>query len=121
MYLLLNLCCYSLGSTLCPNELDSLKVCKFHHWFYRGVAQWLDIALFKALQRVKKAVELDSLVPVDSSVKYSSSAVDTFAIFYQVIFFLCIISYALCFKFLLTFFFMFTDKNLLATTGLAGY
>lgn len=73
-----------LGSTLCPNDTESLKVSKFHNWFYRGVAQWLDIALFKALQRVKKAVELDALVPVDSSVKYSSSAVDTFAIFYQI-------------------------------------
>jgi hypothetical protein len=48
------------------------------------VAQWLDIALYKALQRIKKAVEIDHLVPVDSSVKYSSSAVDTLAIFYQV-------------------------------------
>lgn len=76
--------CCSLGKSLCSDEFDSLNVSKFHNWFHDGVIQWLDIALFKALQRVKKAVELDTLVPVDSSVKYSSSAVDTFAIFYQV-------------------------------------
>ncbi|KAE8741885.1 hypothetical protein FOCC_FOCC012589 [Frankliniella occidentalis] len=73
-----------LGSTLCPNDLESLAIAKFHNWFHRGVAQWLEIASSKALQRVTKAVELDTLVPVDSSVKYSSSAVDTFAIFYQI-------------------------------------
>ncbi|XP_034244004.1 protein unc-13 homolog 4B isoform X2 [Thrips palmi] len=73
-----------IGSTLCPNDVDSFQIAKFHNWFYHGVAQWLDIACYKAVQRVKKAVELDTLVPVDSSVKYSSSAVDTFAIFYQI-------------------------------------
>lgn len=73
-----------LGRSLCPSDMESLQLTKFHNWFYRGVAQWLDIALYKALQRVRKAVELDALVPVDSSVNYSSSSVDTFAIFYQI-------------------------------------
>ncbi|VEN33614.1 unnamed protein product [Callosobruchus maculatus] len=40
--------------------------------------------LYLALQRIEKAVELDKLVHVDSNVKYSSSAVDTLTIFYQV-------------------------------------
>jgi len=73
-----------LGTGLCPADSDMFLIHKFHLWFYAGVAQWLDIALYKALQRIKKAVEIDHLVPVDSSVKYSSSAVDTLAIFYQV-------------------------------------
>lgn len=48
------------------------------------MAQWLEIAVFKALTRIDKAIELDTLVPVDSNVKYSSSGVDTLAIFYQI-------------------------------------
>lgn len=74
-----------LGIGLCPTSNENFKIRNFHLWFHGGVAQWLDIAVFKALQRIQKAVELDDLIPVDSSVKYSSSAVDTLAIFYQVI------------------------------------
>lgn len=73
-----------LGTGLCPVDSDVFNIHNFHLWFHAGVAQWLDIALYKALQRIKKAVEIDNLVPVDGSVKYSSSAVDTLAIFYQV-------------------------------------
>jgi len=73
-----------LGQTLFPSQNEELKVSQFHVWFHKGVAHWLDIAVFKALQRIDKAVELDSLIPVDSSVKYSSSAVDTLSIYYQI-------------------------------------
>ncbi|XP_069677889.1 protein unc-13 homolog 4B isoform X4 [Periplaneta americana] len=73
-----------LGTGVCPGDSETFLISNFHLWFHPGVAQWLDIALYKALQRIKKAVELDQLVPVDSSVKYSSSAVDTLAIFYQI-------------------------------------
>jgi BAI1-associated protein 3 len=73
-----------LGKGLCPTEHDSFHIRNFYQWFHGGVAQWLDIAVFKALQRIEKAVELDSLVPVDNTVRYSSSAVDTITIFYQV-------------------------------------
>ncbi|PSN30834.1 Protein unc-13 4B [Blattella germanica] len=69
---------------VCPEEPNSFEIQNFHVWFQPGVAQWLDIALYKALQRIQKAVELDQLEPVDNSVKYSSSAVDTLAIFYQI-------------------------------------
>lgn len=75
---------FRLGNGLCPGGTSSYQISKFHLWFHRGVAQWLDIALYKAMQRIEKAAELDNLKPVDSSVKYSSSAVDTLAIFYQV-------------------------------------
>lgn len=73
-----------LGTGVCPGDSETFLINNFHLWFHPGVAQWLDIALYKALQRIKKAAELDQLVPVDSSVKYSSSAVDTLAIFYQI-------------------------------------
>nr|CAD7408513.1 unnamed protein product [Timema cristinae] len=72
-----------LGSGLSPEDCGRFQISQFHTWFHRGVAQWLDIALYKALQRIHKAVELDDLEPVDVSVKYSSSAVDTLAIYYQ--------------------------------------
>ncbi|KAI5748148.1 hypothetical protein M8J77_022372 [Diaphorina citri] len=71
---------YELGQGLTQRPIES----NIHTWFYKAVAHWLDIALYKALQRVDKAIELDTLTPVDSSVKYSSSAVDTLAIFYQI-------------------------------------
>ncbi|KAJ8881430.1 hypothetical protein PR048_017911 [Dryococelus australis] len=73
----------AIGMGLSPGNEESWAVSNFHMWFHRGVAHWLDIALYKALQRIEKAVVLDQLVPIDSSVKYSSSAVDTLSIFYQ--------------------------------------
>ncbi|XP_046996115.1 protein unc-13 homolog 4B isoform X1 [Schistocerca americana] len=83
LYLILQRFCV-MGIGLCPADADDFEIKNFHLWFHRGVAQWLDIALYKALQRINKAVELDKLEPVDSTVKYSSSAVDTLAIFYQI-------------------------------------
>lgn len=74
----------SLGNGLCPTECDSFLIKNFHQWFHGGVAQWLDIAVYKALQRIEKAVELDQLHNVNETDKYSSSAVDTLTIFYQV-------------------------------------
>ncbi|XP_076251022.1 C2 and C2B_Munc13-like domain-containing protein staccato isoform X3 [Rhynchophorus ferrugineus] len=73
-----------LGKGLCPAEYNSFHIKNFHKWFHGGVTQWLDIAVYKALIRIEKAVELDKLVHVDTSVKYSSSAVDALTIFYQV-------------------------------------
>lgn len=56
----------------------------FHDWFYSNVAYWLDIAFFKAMNRIKKAVQLDNLKPMDQYVQRSSSALDTAHIFHQV-------------------------------------
>ncbi|ALC45396.1 CG34349, partial [Drosophila busckii] len=72
----------SLGLSLCPN--DNLKMSYFYQWFERGVTHWLDISIIKALNRIQKAIDLDQLHAVDETVKYSSSAVDTLAIFYQI-------------------------------------
>ncbi|XP_041980361.1 protein unc-13 homolog 4B isoform X3 [Aricia agestis] len=74
----------TLGQGLNETEWSNYAISKFHSWFFGGVAQWLDIAAYKALTRIEKAVELDNLTPVDTNVKYSSSGVDTLAIFYQI-------------------------------------
>lgn len=68
----------------CNVDLEASHLAKYHVWFQQGVARWLDIAAFKAMQRIERAVELDKLVKMDSSVEYSSSAVDTLSIFYQI-------------------------------------
>lgn len=72
-----------LGSALCPGVTD-FDMKDYFEWFSSGVAHWLDISVYKALTRIQKAIELDSLIAVDATVKYSSSAVDTLAIFYQI-------------------------------------
>ncbi|XP_067616077.1 protein unc-13 homolog 4B isoform X2 [Eurosta solidaginis] len=72
----------TLGRSLCTN--DELSMNNFYCWFMPGVTHWLDISFVKALNRIEKAIELDQLQPVDDSVKYTSSAVDTLAIFYQI-------------------------------------
>uniref|UniRef100_A0A1I8PQW5 Protein unc-13 homolog 4B n=1 Tax=Stomoxys calcitrans TaxID=35570 RepID=A0A1I8PQW5_STOCA len=71
-----------MGKSLCPNE--ELAVMHFHGWFMPGVTHWLSISIVKALKRIEKAIELDELKAVDETVKYSSSAVDTISIFYQI-------------------------------------
>lgn len=74
---------FVLGSALCPGVTE-FDMKDYYEWFTNGVAHWLDISVYKALTRIKKAIELDSLFAVDTTVKYSSSAVDTLAIFYQI-------------------------------------
>ncbi|XP_012162614.1 protein unc-13 homolog 4B isoform X2 [Ceratitis capitata] len=72
----------TLGRSLCTNYDLALE--QFYIWFMPGVTHWLDISIFKALNRIERAIELDLLQAVDDAVKYSSSAVDTLAIFYQI-------------------------------------
>ncbi|KAH8358960.1 hypothetical protein KR093_003577 [Drosophila rubida] len=72
----------TLGQSLSPNV--KLHMSDFYQWFERGVTHWLDISVIKALNRIQKAIDLDQLHAVDETVKYSSSAVDTLAIFYQI-------------------------------------
>ena len=73
-----------LGQVLCAEGLECMKIQNYYDWFRAGVAHWLDIAIYKALKRIDRAVDFDTLQPVDSSVQYSSSAVDTLTIFYQI-------------------------------------
>ncbi|XP_065080920.1 protein unc-13 homolog 4B isoform X5 [Ochlerotatus camptorhynchus] len=72
-----------LGPALSPGE-SNFAIDEYHNWFTVGVTHWLDISVYKALMRIHKAIELDTLKSVDETVKYSSSAVDTLAIFYQI-------------------------------------
>ncbi|XP_014244942.1 protein unc-13 homolog 4B isoform X2 [Cimex lectularius] len=76
--------CLALGKGMLPVENSTFKLKSFHNWFHQGVVQWLDIAVFKAMQRIDKAVDLDKLIPVDSMTKHSSSSTDTLFIFYQI-------------------------------------
>ena len=55
-----------------------------HSWFTKAVARWLEIALYKAMERITKAVDLDDLSPVDEFVKHSSSAVDIKTVLVQI-------------------------------------
>ena len=55
-----------------------------HSWFNKAVTRWLDIALYKAMERITKAVELDELSPVDEFVQHSSSAVDIKTVLVQI-------------------------------------
>ncbi|XP_037921818.1 protein unc-13 homolog 4B isoform X3 [Hermetia illucens] len=73
----------TLGTALCPG-VEDLSISQYYLWFTTGVSHWLDISVYRALTRIEKAIDLDKLVPVDETVKYSSSAVDTLAIFYQI-------------------------------------
>ncbi|XP_049534831.1 protein unc-13 homolog 4B-like isoform X1 [Anopheles darlingi] len=82
LYIVLKRFC-AMGTELSPNE-NNFAIDEYHRWFMAGVTHWLDIAVYKALTRIHKAIELDKLQPEDATVKYSSSAVDTLAIFYQI-------------------------------------
>lgn len=76
--------CFRLGTNDCRVDLETSHLAKYYTWFQQGVARWLDIAAYKAMQRIERAVVLDKLVKVTAAVEYSSSAVDTLAIFYQI-------------------------------------
>ncbi|XP_031620349.1 protein unc-13 homolog 4B isoform X3 [Contarinia nasturtii] len=73
----------ALSTALCP-ETAVFRINDFHNWFTSGVAHWLDISLYKAMKRIEKAIELDKLMPIDDTVKYSTSPIDTLAIFHQI-------------------------------------
>ncbi len=55
-----------------------------HLWFNKAISRWLDIALYKAMQRICRAVDLDDMEPVDDLVKHSSSAVDIKTVLLQI-------------------------------------
>lgn len=73
---------FSLQSVqFCSESTAHLNIHNYHEWFADGVAYWIDMHHSIAFKRIKKAIEVDQLIPVDDVVKYSTSAVDTFAIF----------------------------------------
>ena len=61
------------------------ELVNYHLWFIKAVAKWLDIALFKAVRRILKAVALDDLkTTVDELVCHTASAVDIKTVFQQI-------------------------------------
>ncbi|ODN05628.1 Protein unc-13 D [Orchesella cincta] len=73
-----------LSSKVQGNTSDLCIHGTFHNWFHTTVAQWLDIAWFKAMNRIRRAVQLDTLKPLDDFNKITTSAVDTASIFHQI-------------------------------------
>ena len=73
-----------LGQDLFKGTARPTEMSNNHTWFNRAVARWLDIALYKAMERITKAVEIDELAPVDEFVKHSSSAVDIKTVLVQI-------------------------------------
>ena len=65
--------CYNLTIFLYSSAGSLSDLGAYYTWFLKAVAKWLDIALFKAVQRILKAVELDDLsTPVDDMVIFSN-------------------------------------------------
>ncbi len=73
-----------LGNDICRGVARPTEMSNNHTWFNKAVARWLEIALYKAMERITKAVELDELTPVDEYVKHSSSAVDIQTVLVQI-------------------------------------
>ncbi|XP_076331977.1 BAI1-associated protein 3-like isoform X2 [Tachypleus tridentatus] len=61
-----------------------LVIEKYHIWFTDSVHNWLDLASRKLQQRIKKAKDLDKTISVNSSIKHSTSALDTTKCFVQI-------------------------------------
>ena len=75
-------CALSSSCTSGLGETDEFTV--FHSWFIKAVAKWLDIALYKAMVRIVKAVKLDDLKPVDELSNHTSSAIDVRTVLCQI-------------------------------------
>ena len=73
-----------MGDELFPGSHECFELTESHVWFNKAVARWLDITLYKAMQRIIKAVDLDDLSPVDDLVQHSSSAVDIRTVLMQI-------------------------------------
>jgi BAI1-associated protein 3 len=73
-----------LGQDIFRGVARPTEMSNSHTWFNKAVARWLDIALYKAMERIMKAVDLDDMEPVDDFVKHSSSAVDIKTVLVQI-------------------------------------
>ena len=67
---------YTLGFSVIKKGVSHSDFTVFHSWFLRAVAKWLDIALYKAMVRIVRAVQQDNLRPVDELSQHTSSAPD---------------------------------------------
>lgn len=55
----------------------------YYTWFEPAVDKWIDLAKYKALRRIKKAMEMNKYCTGELIVKHSTSAVDTSNCFFQ--------------------------------------
>ncbi|KAL0992850.1 hypothetical protein UPYG_G00099760 [Umbra pygmaea] len=64
-------------------DAKMLALTSYHNWFKTSIHKWLQIVHDKSCDRIRKAIDMDQLQPVQQA-KHSSSAVDATACFSQV-------------------------------------
>ncbi|XP_071374772.1 BAI1-associated protein 3 [Centroberyx affinis] len=64
-------------------DAKMLALTGFHNWFKSSIHKWLQIVHDRSCDRIRRAVDMDKLEPVQQA-KYSSSAVEVTACFSQV-------------------------------------
>ncbi|KAK2576361.1 hypothetical protein KPH14_005712 [Odynerus spinipes] len=74
----------SMKDKLPPSDQKTLATCNYYEWFKPAVDKWLDLAKLKAVQRIRRAAELDRICTGDFIVKHCTSAIDATACFYQI-------------------------------------
>ncbi|XP_043486497.1 BAI1-associated protein 3 isoform X1 [Polistes fuscatus] len=74
----------SMKEKLPLSDQKSLIICKYYELFRPAVDKWLDLAKLKAVQRIRRATELDRICTGDFIVKHCTSAIDATACFYQI-------------------------------------
>ncbi|XP_071540084.1 uncharacterized protein [Panulirus ornatus] len=75
---------HTLSESLPAEARAESGVCEYHRWFSRGVMRWLELAMLRAQDMIKRAVDLDCFEPVDAFCDFSSSATDTTGIFHDI-------------------------------------
>ncbi|KAI4497086.1 hypothetical protein M0802_007832 [Mischocyttarus mexicanus] len=74
----------SMKEKLPLSDQKSLIICKYYELFKPAIDKWLDLAKLKAVQRIRRATELDRICTGDFIVKHCTSAIDATACFYQI-------------------------------------
>ncbi|XP_025268949.1 BAI1-associated protein 3 isoform X1 [Camponotus floridanus] len=74
----------NMKENLPQSDHKTLAICKYYEWFRPAVDKWLDLAKLKAVQRVRRAAELDRICTGEYFVKHCTSAIDAVACFYQI-------------------------------------
>lgn len=75
--------CSSSGSGLEPDTWELFNLHKMCEVSQNGKICWLDISLSRIMTMIETAIKKDPLKPIDSEVKYTSSALDMIELFYQ--------------------------------------
>ncbi|KAM6957675.1 BAI1-associated protein 3 [Aplochiton taeniatus] len=66
-----------------PKDAKMLGLTSFHDWFKSSIHKWLHVVHERSLDRIRRAVDVDTLEPVQHA-KHSSSAVEVTVCFRQV-------------------------------------